>query len=248
MKFIHMSDLHITSKASELWGIKTNEVFVSALKKINYIDKIDAIFVSGDIADDGKVQSYRFADKLFSKLGITTYWCPGNHDNIKVLSSFSNSSFCKFYDHAYVDGYKFIILSTIAVDSDNPNYNRASGKLKEDTLQKVDKELYEDPIKTIIITHHPALETGGWLDCKILKNRKEFRAILERHSNVKLVLSGHVHTFTDLIYNGIRYSTATSLSFAFDKLSSTFKIAPHQNGFSIITIEGDEINIKNVTI
>lgn len=70
-------------------------------------------------------------------------------------------------------------------------------------------------LRMLTVLHHPALEIGGWQDLKILKNRDKFREIIESSEYVRIVLAGHIHEFTDRTLNGIRYSTAPGLGFAF---------------------------------
>ena len=70
MRIIHMSDLHLTSDKHPIWGVDTYEHFVKALNSIGSIPNIDCIVVSGDIADDGNLLTYQYADDMLNSLSI----------------------------------------------------------------------------------------------------------------------------------------------------------------------------------
>ena len=77
MRIIHMSDLHLTSDKHPIWGVDTYEHFVKTLNSIDSIPNIDCIVVSGDIADDGNLLTYQYADDMLNSLSIPVLWCPG---------------------------------------------------------------------------------------------------------------------------------------------------------------------------
>ena len=78
MRIIHMSDIHLVKDGAKIWDTDTKSHFDKALKKISQIKDIDAIFVSGDLSDDGSLWTYQYIDDSFKSLGIPTYCCPGN--------------------------------------------------------------------------------------------------------------------------------------------------------------------------
>lgn len=80
MKIIHMSDLHIADKGKPIWDTDTLAHFDAALERIETEENIDAIFITGDIADNGSEWAYEYVDEAMARLGIPTYVCPGNHD------------------------------------------------------------------------------------------------------------------------------------------------------------------------
>ena len=53
MKFIHISDIHLTENGRVIWGVNTLDHFCKAIERIKDLDGIDGIFVSGDLSDDG---------------------------------------------------------------------------------------------------------------------------------------------------------------------------------------------------
>ena len=58
MKIIHMSDLHIADKGKPIWDTDTLAHFDAAVERIRTEVNIDAIFITGDIADNGSKWAY----------------------------------------------------------------------------------------------------------------------------------------------------------------------------------------------
>lgn len=248
MRIIHMSDLHLTRDGSPIWGEYTHAKFLRAIKRIKRTQDIDAIIVSGDISNDGSMESYEFADNMFLQTNIPTYWCLGNHDNLELQRIPYTLKHCKLIDSTRVCGWNVLLLNSVAPDEELSGKNRSRGILNTQTLTWLNEKINNLDEPTIVVLHHPALEIGGWQDKKILKDREAFRKMLESSKNIRIVLSGHVHEFSDIVLNGIRYSTATGLGFAFCSKMRNYELLSNAEGYSAITIEGNEISIDNILL
>ena len=104
MRIVHMSDIHLVKDGAKIWDTDTKSHFNKALKKISQIKDIDAIFVSGDLSDDGSLWTYQYIDDSFKSLGIPTYCCPGNHDNLEVLMKTYSPIFYKVQECVSLKG------------------------------------------------------------------------------------------------------------------------------------------------
>jgi len=243
-----MSDLHLTKDGGPIWETNTMEHFNQSIDIIRGLPKIDAILVTGDVSDDGSEWTYQYADRLFSTLGIPTLCCPGNHDSLKMMLEEYKPSFCKFLPpSSIIDGWKIVMLNSVIPADENPDQNKARGFLSDESLDYVIQEL-EEGLPTIIALHHPPLEPGGWLNRRLLENRDEFNQTINRYPNARLVIYGHIHYFSDVQKGHIRYSSSTSVGFAFDKDLPKFQIADGLEGFSLIEINNDIIDITNVKL
>ena len=243
-----MSDLHLTKDGGPIWETNTMEHFNQSIDIIRGLQKIDAILVTGDVSDDGSEWTYQYADRLFSTLGIPTLCCPGNHDSLKMMLEEYKPSFCKFLPpSSIIDGWKIVMLNSVIPADENPDQNKARGFLSDESLNYVIQEL-EEGLPTIIALHHPPLEPGGWLNRRLLENRDEFNQTINRYPNARLVIYGHIHYFSDVQKGHIRYSSSTSVGFAFDKDLPKFQIADGLEGFSLIEINNDIIDITNVKL
>lgn len=242
MKVAHISDIHLTENGRIIWGADTMSHFNKLISVLaNY--HIDAIILSGDLSDDGSEWSYDYLDSAFSKLGIPTYCCMGNHD------SFENFSRMKYIKHTisfcYV-GWKFILLNSVIKDETEPGKNKSRGFLNSESLLTLRNELKVN-MPTAIFFHHPPIEPGGWLNRRLLENRDAFNELI-KVSNVKLVGYGHIHYATKSLIDNILYTSAPSIGFGFDKDLPKFQIADSTEGFNIITFEKDTAEIEIVLI
>ena len=248
MRIIHMSDLHLTKDGGPIWETNTMEHFNQSIDIIRGLQKIDAILITGDVSDDGSEWTYQYADRLFSTLGIPTLCCPGNHDSLKMMLEEYKPSFCKFLPpSSIIDGWKIVMLNSVIPADENPDQNKARGFLSDESLDYVIQEL-EEGLPTIIALHHPPLEPGGWLNRRLLENRDEFNHTINRYPNARLVIYGHIHYFSDVQKGHIRYSSSTSVGFAFDINLPKFQIANGCEGFNLIEIENDLVKIKNIKL
>ena len=243
-----MSDLHLTKDGCPIWETNTMEHFNRSIDVIRGMKDIDAIVVTGDISNDGSEWTYKYADRLFSSVGIPTFCCPGNHDSLKVMLEEYNPSFFKVLPQScIIDGWNLILLNSVIQDDEDPNQNKARGFLSEASLNYMIQKL-EEGFPSIIALHHPPLEPGGWLNRKLLDNRDDFNKIISLYDNVKLVIYGHIHYFTNVLKGHVRYCSSSSVGFAFDKDLPKFQIADGYEGINLIEIINDSITINNIQL
>jgi len=243
MTIAHLSDIHLTENGRIIWGADTMLHFNEAISKLVNQNYIDAIVISGDLSDDGSLWSYDYLDSAFSKLGVPTYCCMGNHDS---YDNFPRMKYIKLTNRFFLGGWKFLILNSVIKDESEPGRNKSRGFLDEETINSLSNELKED-IPTAIFLHHPPIEPGGWLNRKILDNRDVFNNLI-KGTNVKMVAFGHIHYATSSIMDGIIYTSAPGIGFGFDKDLPKFQIADGTEGFNIIKLEQDNIIIKTVLL
>mgnify|MGYP005679953443 FL=1 len=84
-KLIHLSDLHLVSPGTLTSRVlDTNAILEETINeianKIEYFGQIDALVVTGDISDDGSLESYISAYEKLGKLNVPVLAIPGNHD------------------------------------------------------------------------------------------------------------------------------------------------------------------------
>ena len=79
MLVAQVSDTHLLSDPSvSVWGQNPAENLASVM---NALPPVDAIVVTGDIADDGTIEAYRLADALTQRSARRRYFIAGNHDD-----------------------------------------------------------------------------------------------------------------------------------------------------------------------
>lgn len=248
MKLIHLSDIHLMENGQIIWDTDTKSHFDKAIDIIKKLSDIDAIIISGDLSNDGSEWSYRYIDNQFASIGIPTYCCPGNHDNIDFLSHKFEPEFLQFKNNIYLEGWKFYFLNTVIADENDYQQNMAKGMISEKDLMILEDSLKNNDAPSAIVFHHPAKEPGGWLNRRLLENRDKFNKMISRYSHVRLVLYGHIHYSIQHEQDSIIYSSAPSIGYAFDKELPKFHIAEKKEGFNLIEIQENNINITKINI
>ena len=244
MRIAHLSDLHIDSSKGEIYGVKPYENLLKTISLLESYKDIDLAVITGDISNDGCRFSYLLADRAFAHIGFPVYILNGNHDNTQELFE---TAFLKFkYEPVFSQGeIDFISVNTVAVAEDGKN--RSRGVLPEWELGRIKSIIAEGERKKIILMHHPATETGSWIDRRILENRQLFINSVSSSDKVIAVLSGHNHYATNERIGNCLYCTAPSVSTSFDKDLAPFEEA-FQPGFNILTIEGERCNVETVRL
>ena len=102
LRIIQISDTHVFGgKNKELLGVKTQESFDAVVDLLQQ-EKMDLIILSGDLSQDGSIDSYRYVASRMKAFNVPVYFVPGNHDDVKVMASvypLNNIS-----NHKHVDG------------------------------------------------------------------------------------------------------------------------------------------------
>lgn len=238
MRIIHISDIHLENHGLPIWNTDTKLHFDKAIKKIQTMDNIDAIIISGDLSNDGSAWSYNYIDNLLAKTNIPTFCCPGNHDNLDIFYGSHKSWFYKNCELFMLNGWTFIMLNSVMAGKSRGNFY---------------PDKFLDLLKhscgpTVIVLHHPPIEQDGWLNRKLLENRDVFNDIIHKYKNIRLVLYGHTHHHEIKTIDGIIYSSASSIGFAFHPKLLKFQIAHGREGFSLITLNDSNIIIENIFI
>nr|WP_062340945.1 metallophosphoesterase [Herbidospora sakaeratensis] len=187
----HVSDTHIDG------GPRATERAERVMRHVDGL-AVDAVIVTGDIADNGAPAEYELARKILTTRHPTLI-CPGNHDSRapfrEVLLGSSGS--------APVDQVLSVgTFSIVLVDSSIPG--RAEGRLEPSTLAWLDETLSALPGKAFVGMHHQASSLHSpYVDGIGLRNPGELADVLGRHSNVVAVLSGHAHTAAATTFAGL---------------------------------------------
>ena len=244
MRIAHLSDLHIDSSKGEIYGGKPYENLLKTISLLESYKDIDLAVITGDISNDGCRFSYLLADRAFAHIGFPVYILNGNHDNTQELFE---TAFSKFkYEPVFSQGeIDFISVNTSGGSRRwKESFSRSAAGVGVGRIKSI---IAEGERKKIILMHHPATETGSWIDRRILENRQLFINSVSSSDKVIAVLSGHNHYATNERIGNCLYCTAPSVSTSFDKDLAPFEEA-FQPGFNILTIEGERCNVETVRL
>lgn len=219
-RLAHLTDTHFTGEAGALlYGAADAE---SNLKQLlselqGAGGALDAVIVSGDLTDKGEPAAYRrlraMVEPVAERLGARILWAVGNHDDRAHLRSElldEAPSDEPVYGTTWIDGLRILVLDTSV-----PGYHY--GEIDAEQLRWLAAELESPaPDGTIVVMHHAPLPSVLELATSVeLRGQREIAEVL-RGSDVRSILSGHVHYSSSGTFAGIPVSTATSTAYTQD--------------------------------
>ncbi|GGV21502.1 3',5'-cyclic adenosine monophosphate phosphodiesterase CpdA [Actinomadura cremea] len=179
-----LSDLHLDGGEHRLERARRVMARLNAMP-------LDAVLVTGDIADHGDPAEYAQAREVLES-PHPVLMCPGNHDARepyrKVLLGETPTA-------APIDRVERVAGVLFAMcDSTVPGEDR--GSLSEGTLGWLDRVLGEERSgPAIVCLHHPPVPLGiPYVDEIRLFGEEGLAELLARHPRVVAVLTGHAHT------------------------------------------------------
>jgi len=204
MIIAQLTDTHIRAPGRLAYGkVDTSAYLAAAVDHLNGIkDRPDVTVVSGDICDFGQPEEYRSARALLDGLRMPYYVIPGNHDRPDAMREV-------FDDHAYLPASGFLCYAVedfpvrlIGLDTTMPG--EPGGAICEARRQWLSDMLERDRDRpTLIFMHHPPFHTGiRHMDVQNCAGGVELGELLESHSQVQLLLCGHVHRDISVAWHG----------------------------------------------
>lgn len=157
-------------------------------------DDLDAVLVTGDIAELGEDEAYTRAEMLLARFAVPVLVAPGNHDR---LEPFRNAFAAypgiaeppvpgKVCHAATFAGVTVVTLDTMVEGAPH-------GELGSEQIAWLDATL-AGAETAIIALHHPPFPVGiGFMDAIGLSDAEAFARVVGRHPAVKRIVCGHVH-------------------------------------------------------
>jgi 3',5'-cyclic-AMP phosphodiesterase len=201
--FAHLSDLHFGQDLGA--GIDPARAARRAEQVVAYLGTLrgdlDAVLVTGDIADHGTPAEYRAARELLATVRFPVLACPGNHDDRVAYQR----HFLGVPDDGGrpVNEVHHLPGATFAMcDSSIPG--RDDGMLDDVTLSWLDKVLADAPPDepAFVCFHHPPVRLHGPVDEIRLFGEESLAELLDAHPHVVAVLCGHAHTAAAATFAG----------------------------------------------
>ena len=241
----HVSDTHITGDGSLVGGVV--DARAQLLRALDVLTtwnaRCDAWVFSGDLSDDGSLESYVWLRQAVSyaagSVGVPVVWATGNHDDpahfrAGVLGEPSASG--PVNGLADINGLRVLVL-----DSNEPG--TPAGTVSPKSLAWLGEQLREPAASgTLLVVHHPPLPplqdaAWGWP----LTNPDELADVV-RGTDVRAVLSGHFHHSAFATWAGVSVSVATSLVYTQDVTRGRDLRGQFANtGFSVVELYDDVV-------
>ncbi|MFJ2738701.1 metallophosphoesterase [Streptomyces sp. NPDC087440] len=190
-----MSDLHLDGSA------RSTERAARVMDHLRALPRpVDALLVTGDIADHGTIAEYEEAARLLDA-PFPVLPCPGNHD---VRAAYRKGLLGEEADGAPVNRVHHVgDTALLLVDSTLPG--RDEGLLEPATLRWIRHTLDGLPATTraLLAFHQPPVVLHHPLpDAYLLQNPEDLAAILAAYPQVAAVLTGHAHTAAATTFAG----------------------------------------------
>jgi len=186
-----LSDLHICDEWEGVEPVAQVERVVEAIRALP--NPLDAVLVSGDLADDGSLESYARARELLERLDAPIYVLPGNHDDrgrLREAFGLPGAGNEPVNYTAEVGGLRVVVF-----DSNVPG--RDAGEYSQEQLRWLDETLRERPgAPTLLALHHPPLPTGvpEWDEINLTAaDREGLAEIVAQHPQLRIIAGGHLH-------------------------------------------------------
>lgn len=217
MLIAHISDLHVFADHPESSLVRKDATEVAKLI-INDISehspKIDAVMLTGDVADGGSLADYQAILPALVSLGVPIFAIPGNHDHrdsfrqaFKGIIPEPEGSFIN-YDMEF-NGVRVVALDSV-------HEGHVEGRLAQETIEWLTTKLRE-PFSgvTYILVHHPPFRSGiaAWDDMALVEGRQGFNDAIQQVSSTTHVLCGHIHRPYQTTRLGITASIGGSPAF-----------------------------------
>ncbi|MFT5507320.1 MAG: Icc protein [Hyphomicrobiaceae bacterium] len=246
MKFIHITDPHLTKPGQILWGTDPCDRLSRCLDDIARLHG-DAAFcvISGDLTEMGETAAYDGLRQRLQDFPIRTFLMLGNHDERTAFQSvFPEEPSC-------ADGFVQQVHKTdqgIFIFLDTKKEGRTSaGELCEKRQQWLTEQLAEaGDAPVFLFMHHPPFDVGvSHMDPIKLDDPEAFVEAIGAGANIRHIFFGHVHRAGYFNWRGIPCTslpgTNHQVSMSPESVGTTYSSEPPMYG--IVSLHGEQINI-----
>ena len=195
--------------------------------------RVDLVLASGDLSQDGSLESYQRFAALTAAIDAPARWFSGNHDEPLTLQR-------------ACAGTRRLDMVTdlgnwrlIALDSSIPG--AVPGQLDLEQLEQLDAALETAGERHVLLSfhHHPVAVGCSWLDPIGLRNPEALFAVVDRYPNLRCILWGHVHQEIDSLRNGVRLLASPSTCVQFAPGSEEFQVSSEAPGYRWLRLHAD---------
>ncbi|MGH2421489.1 3',5'-cyclic-AMP phosphodiesterase [Pseudomonas sp. C 49-2] len=232
---VQLSDSHLFAEADgTLLGMNTRESLQGVIELVRAQQPhIDLVLATGDLSQDGTLESYQQFRDMTRQIDAPARWIPGNHDEPQIMARAAEHS--DLLEPVVDIGNWRVTLLDSAVPGSVPGY------LQDQQLQRLAQALSEAPNRHHLVCfhHHPVSIGCAWMEPIGLRNPEALFAVLDRFPQVRAVLWGHVHQEIDRERNGVRLLASPSTCIQFAPGSEDFKVSEQAPGYRWLRLHAD---------
>lgn len=236
VQLLQVTDPHLFGDPSrELYGVNTTESLQRVLESALASGPApDAVLVTGDIGDDLSAAAYGQFRRALAGCGAPVFCLPGNHDDPALMARMLDGDGIQFCGHARLGAWGLLMLDTHLPGA-------AAGRVADVELERLEAGLGAMAgLPVLIALHHPALPVGSpWLDAVGLENAARVLEVIDRHSQVRVVVAGHVHQEFAARRGTVDYYTTPSTCAQFTPRTPRCVMDHRPPGFRWLTLHPD---------
>ncbi|QXI29045.1 3',5'-cyclic-AMP phosphodiesterase [Pseudomonas vanderleydeniana] len=232
---VQLSDSHLFAETDgTLLGMNTRD---SLQRVIDCVlaeqPRIDLVLASGDLSQDGTLESYQCFRQMSGRISAPARWFPGNHDELREMAEAAAGS--DLLEPVVDIGNWRVILLDSAVPGSVPGF------LQDEQLQLLERALGEAPERHHLVCfhHHPVSIQCAWMEPIGLRNPQALFAVLERFPQARALLWGHIHQEFDRQHEGLRLLASPSTCIQFAPGSEDFKLDDKAPGYRWLRLHPD---------
>ncbi|MFY1666390.1 3',5'-cyclic-AMP phosphodiesterase [Pseudomonas sp. Pseu.R1] len=232
---VQLSDSHLFAEADgSLLGMTTRDS-LNAVVDLVLAEQpdIDLVLATGDLSQDGTVESYQAFRESSDRLKAPKRWLPGNHDETREMAIAAQQS--DLLDPVTDVGNWRITMLDSSVSGSVPGY------LEDKQLQVLAQALSEAPDRhhLVCLHHHPVPIGAAWMEPIGLRNPEALFSVLERFPQTRALLWGHVHQEFDQPRHGVRLMASPSTCIQFAPNSVDFGLDSLAPGYRWLRLHDD---------
>lgn len=189
---VQLSDLHIREGGAKAYGVvDTRAALAAAVDHVNALKQRPAgILVSGDLGDLGTAAEYAIVRAELDRLAMPYHPIPGNHDGDAFWDVFDDRMEAPVRNIGHVA--RIGEVRAILLDTRVPG--ALHGSLDARRAAWLGERLAESETPTLLVLHHPPIDTGiGHMDAIGLEGRERLASILRGGPAPLAILCGHIH-------------------------------------------------------
>lgn len=249
----HLSDTHFlgaddAGSPRPLYGrVDTDASAAAAMRRLRGMGvQLDAIVITGDIADIAEDAAYRrvraLVEPVAEELGAALIWVMGNHDQREAFRRELLTGAEQAGD-APVDRVDDVGgLRIITLDSTVPGYHH--GEITPAQLDWLRGVLATPaPHGSVLALHHPPIPTPLAPMTVLELQEQEALAEVVRGSDIRAILGGHLHYSSTSLFAGIPVSVAAATCYSMDVAAPGGALRGVDGGqsFSLVHVYGDRV-------
>lgn len=184
----------------------------------------DLVLLAGDIANDASPEAYQRTKAMIGELGAPIIAVPGNHD----LADTVDDAFGQIR-HTIVANWRVVGLDTTIA-------GREHGRVDTETAMTTVGHDTGQP--TVLVMHHPPITTSThpWFQ---LEGATKFVTALSQRSDVRCVITGHLHQAFHVNLGAITYIGCSSTWYSLSHHSEVYELDDGHVGALVIHLHHD---------